>query len=158
MYQKSIILSCLLSLALFLGSSTTTALVSPSLARHQQHRSMAASTTMLAASTILAPPTRESATEPAKKASQRHDQKQGDEDLWEVRLYNDQVNTHEWVAKCLVLVAGTTEWQAYQTTKLAHQEGQAHLGLYDKEIAETYTQGLREQGIVVQMFPTGNFQ
>lgn len=80
------------------------------------------------------------------------------DNLWEVRVYNDEINTHEWVARCLVVVAGATEWQAYLTTKMAHQEGEAHLGLYEKEIAEVYTEGLREQGILVRMFPCGDFQ
>lgn len=94
--------------------------------------------------------------DPARRQKQEKSDKT--EDLWEVRVYNDEVNTHEWVARCLVVVAGATEWQAYLTTKQAHQEGDAHLGLYEKEIAEVYTQGLREQGIVVQMFPIGDFQ
>lgn len=79
-------------------------------------------------------------------------------DLWEIRVYNDEINTHEWVARCLVVVAGATEWEAYQTTKLAHQEGEAFLGLYEKEVAEFYTQGLAQQGITVRMFPVGDFQ
>ncbi len=80
------------------------------------------------------------------------------DDLWEVRVYNDNINTHEWVARCLVVIADATEWQAYQTTKAAHQEGDAFLGLYEKEIAEIYTEGLRQQGIIVRMFPVGDFQ
>ena len=68
-------------------------------------------------------------------------------------MYNDEVNTHEWVTRCLVLIAGVTEWRAYQTTKKAHLEGQALLGLYEKEVAEHYTDGLRDEGLVVQMFP-----
>jgi ATP-dependent Clp protease adapter protein ClpS len=81
------------------------------------------------------------------------------EDLWEeVRLLNDKFSTHEWVARCLNVVVGTSEWQAYLTTKQAHREGEAFWGLDDKEIAELYTKGLGEQGIVVCMFPVGDFQ
>lgn len=94
--------------------------------------------------------------DPSKQQRKQHSDKT--EDLWEVRVYNDEINTHEWVARCLVVVTGASEWQAYLTTKQAHQEGDAFLGLFEKEIAELYTEGLQEQGIVVRMFPVGDFQ
>jgi len=93
-----------------------------------------------------------------KGRQQQNDLGHKTDDLWEIRVYNDEINTHEWVARCLVVVAGATEWEAYLTTKIAHQEGEAHLGLYEKEVAEYYTQGLGQQGITVRMFPVGDFQ
>lgn len=125
-------------------------------------RNLALKTTFLSAiaKTVEAPAV---ATPHQQRQRQQQQQQQKSyedrtDDLWEVRVYNDNVNTHEWVAKCLVLVAGATELQAYQTTRVAHQEGDAFLGLYEKEVAEFYTEGLCQQGIIVQMFPVGDFQ
>jgi ATP-dependent Clp protease adapter protein ClpS len=78
--------------------------------------------------------------------------------LWEVKVYNDNVNTHEWVARCLVMVVAQTEWQAYQTTKLAHQQGEACLGIWEQELAQRYVDGLSQQGLIVDMFPLGDLQ
>lgn len=93
-----------------------------------------------------------------RKQQQQNDLSHKIGDLWEIRVYNDEINTHEWVARCLVVVAGATEWEAYQTTKIAHREGEAFLGLYEKEVAEFYTAGLSQQGITARMFPVGDFQ
>lgn len=145
--------------------SNAAALVTPNQASAAQRSSSSTSTVMsqprlsfVGGATTLVPeaPVAPSKIDPKKK--QRKESREKTEDLWEVRLYNDKYNTHEWVARCLVVVAGTSEWQAYLTTKQAHTEGEAFLGLYEKEIAELYTEGLREQGIIVRMFPVGDFQ
>lgn len=81
-----------------------------------------------------------------------------DQQLWEVKVYNDNINTHEWVARCLVMVVAQTEWQAYQTTKLAHQQGEACLGIWEQELAQRFVEGLSQQGLVVDMFPVNDFQ
>jgi ATP-dependent Clp protease adapter protein ClpS len=78
--------------------------------------------------------------------------------LWQVKVYNDNINTHEWVARCLVVVAAQSEWQAYQITKMAHQQGEACLGIWEKELAERYVQGLSQEGLIVDMFPLEDFQ
>lgn len=102
-------------------------------------------------------------TQPDEKRTTRrsHDSNQNrreEEDLWEVKVYNDNINTHEWVARCLVVVASQSEWQAYQTTKLAHLHGEACLGVWEQELAQRYVDGLRMEGIVVDMFPIQDFQ
>jgi ATP-dependent Clp protease adapter protein ClpS len=73
--------------------------------------------------------------------------------IWQVRLYDDPVNYQEWIAVCLVTIAGTSEWHAYQTMRKAHSVGEAVIGQYPLEQAESYTHALKQEGLVVEMFP-----
>lgn len=148
--------------ALHKTSTTSTVCTSSSLfgvatvelpTRLQEERSLSSSTNYLQDKQITG---RSPEKETEKKKNQNSKKDDSEEDaFWEIRVYNDEINTHEWVARCLVLIAGASEWQAYKTTKKAHLEGQALLGLYEKEVAEHYTDGLRGEGLVVQMFPIG---
>ena len=70
---------------------------------------------------------------------------------WEVRLYNDGLNTREHVARCLVQVTGLSEFIAYQTMMHAHQHGMAVIGRYVFEIAELYHDQLKTNGLVCDM-------
>lgn len=72
---------------------------------------------------------------------------------WEVRLYNDGLNTREHVARCLVQVAGLSEFIAYQTMMHAHQHGMAVVGRYVFEIAELYHDQLKTNGLICDMTP-----
>jgi hypothetical protein len=74
--------------------------------------------------TILDRPTR-TTTVIEKKSEQRNeryveDSRRGDHETWEVRLYNDGLNTREHVSRSLVQVTGLSEYQAYQTMMQAH--------------------------------------
>jgi ATP-dependent Clp protease adaptor protein ClpS len=69
-------------------------------------------------------------------------------EAWEVRIYNDGMNTREHVARALVQVTGLTEFGAYQTMMQAHQNGIAVVGRWCFEIAEMYNEGLQKNGIV----------
>ena len=82
----------------------------------------------------------------------RERKSQGHE-AWEVRIYNDGLNTREHVARSLVQVTGMTEISAYQTMMQAHQNGIAVVGRYFFEIAEMYQDALRKQGIVCDIIP-----
>ncbi|MFM7764671.1 MAG: ATP-dependent Clp protease adaptor ClpS [Sphingomonadales bacterium] len=42
---------------------------------------------------------------------------------WAVVLYNDEVNTFEWVIKCLVTYCGHNEIQAEQCALFVHHKG-----------------------------------
>ena len=79
-------------------------------------------------------------------------QREGGE-TWEVRIYNDGTNTREHVARSLVQITGMAEMTAYQTMMMAHQNGIASVGLFCFEIAESYNDGLRKQGIVSDIIP-----
>lgn len=74
-------------------------------------------------------------------------------DFWEVRIYNDGMNTREFVARCLVQITGLSEITAYQTMMQAHQNGLAVVGRYVYEIAEMYHNALKENGIVFDLVP-----
>ena len=72
---------------------------------------------------------------------------------WEVRIYNDGLNTREHVARCLVQVTGLTEIGAYQTMMQAHQHGMAVVGQWVYERAEMYHEALKKNGIICDMVP-----
>lgn len=82
----------------------------------------------------------------------RDRQNDGDK-TWEVRIYNDGMNTREHVARSLVQITGMKEMIAYQTMMIAHQNGMACVGRFCFEVAEMYNEGLRKQGIVSDIVP-----
>ena len=79
-------------------------------------------------------------------------------EAWEVRIYNDGMNTREHVARALVQITGMTEMTAYQTMMMAHQNGIASVGRFCFEIAEMYNEGLRTQGIISDIVPVDEDQ
>jgi ATP-dependent Clp protease adaptor protein ClpS len=79
-------------------------------------------------------------------------EKKGNE-AWEVRIYNDGLNTREHVARSLVQITGMSENGAYSTMMQAHQNGIAVVGRWVYEIAEMYHEALRKQGIVCDLVP-----
>lgn len=74
-------------------------------------------------------------------------------EVWEVRIYNDGMNTREHVARSLVQVTGLSEFGAYQTMMRAHQNGIAAVGRWCFEVAEMYNEGLRQNGIISDIVP-----
>ncbi|CAB9498846.1 ATP-dependent Clp protease [Seminavis robusta] len=83
------------------------------------------------------------------------DRKQQGNENWEVRIYNDGLNTREHVARSLVQVTGMSELIAYQTMMQAHQTGLAVVGRWVFEIAEMYHDELKRNGIVCDIIPVG---
>jgi ATP-dependent Clp protease adaptor protein ClpS len=74
-------------------------------------------------------------------------------EAWEVRIYNDGLNTREHVARSLVQITGKTELESYQLMMQAHQNGIAVVGRWVYEVAEMYAEGLKKNGIVADMVP-----
>ena len=74
-------------------------------------------------------------------------------EAWEVRIYNDGLNTREHVARSLVQVTGMSEMSAYQTMMQAHQNGIAVVGRWVYEVAEMYHDALRQNGIICDIVP-----
>lgn len=74
-------------------------------------------------------------------------------ETWEVRIYNDGMNTREHVSRSLVQITGVSELTAYQTMMQAHQNGIAAVGRWCFEIAEMYNEGLRQNGIISDIAP-----
>mmetsp|Transcript_10849 Transcript_10849/g.29936 ORF Transcript_10849/g.29936 Transcript_10849/m.29936 type:complete len:155 (-) Transcript_10849:1307-1771(-) len=140
----------LLFLCLSVFASTTTALVAPSPIR----RTAAATSTTLAA-TALQRPAASTVLERSQQKQRRNDsneQRVGG-DAWEVRIYNDGLNTREYVARSLVKVVGISELTAYQTMMQAHKNGIAAVGRWAFEVAELYHDGLQKNGIVSDLVP-----
>lgn len=67
---------------------------------------------------------------------------------WILRIYNDNINTREYVAVCLVQVVGLCENRAYFTMQDAHHNGIAKVGEYNQEVAECYEEQLIERGVM----------
>jgi len=97
-------------------------------------------------SEVVERPTR-TTKDPSKERKQ-----QGDE-AWEVRIYNDGLNTREHVARSLVQVTGLSEVIAYQTMMQAHHNGIAVVGRWVFEVAEMYHEELKRNGIVCDIVP-----
>jgi ATP-dependent Clp protease adapter protein ClpS len=74
-------------------------------------------------------------------------------EAWEVRIYNDGMNTREHVARALVQVTGMSEMDAYQTMMQAHLNGLATVGRYIYEVAEMFHDALKKNGIVCDIVP-----
>jgi ATP-dependent Clp protease adaptor protein ClpS len=74
-------------------------------------------------------------------------------EAWEVRIYNDGLNTREHVARSLVQVTGMSEMEAYQTMMQAHLNGLATVGRYIYEVAEMFHDALKKNGIVCDIVP-----
>lgn len=72
---------------------------------------------------------------------------------WEVRIYNDGLNTREHVARSLVQVTGMSEILAYQTMMQAHHNGMAVVGRWVYEVAEMYHDALRKDGLICDLIP-----
>lgn len=67
---------------------------------------------------------------------------------WILRIYNDNINTREYVAVCLVQIVGLCETRAYYTMQDAHDNGIAKVGEYNQEVAECYEEQLQERGVM----------
>ena len=91
--------------------------------------------------------------EQRRKSSPTKERKRVGSEAWEVRIYNDGMNTREFVARCLVQITQLSEITAYQTMMLAHQNGVAVVGRYIYEIAEMYHGELKKNGIVCDLVP-----
>jgi len=71
--------------------------------------------------------------------------------MFQVLLFNDEVNTREYVARCLVVVCGLAEGDAFSIMHKAHREGWAIIGIWGSEVAEMYTKMLQSKGLSVDM-------
>lgn len=98
----------------------------------------------------------ETETEVKTKRNAKTKQRQGKGgEPWEVRIYNDGMNTREHVARSLVQITGLSEANAYSTMMQAHQNGMAVVGQWVYEIAEMYHDRLRDNGIICDLVPAG---
>jgi len=100
------------------------------------------------------------------KQDQKHKNKQqtnkrydNDSMMWELKIYNDKVNTREIVAHSLVkVITELSESVAFQTMQQSHKTGSSIVGTYHFEMAEMYNEGLRNKGILSEITPIVNNQ
>merc|ERR1711884_87994 len=88
------------------------------------------------------------------KKQNKNREKNRDDEQWKLRLYDDEVNTRERVARVVVQVTGSSESDAFRIMMHAHKTGVAIVN--DRlcfEVAETYNEGLRKQGLVSDIVP-----
>jgi ATP-dependent Clp protease adaptor protein ClpS len=90
---------------------------------------------------------------PLKGTDRTRKRERSGNEVWEVRIYNDGLNTREHVARSLVQITGLSEICAYNTMMQAHQNGMAVVGTWVYEIAEMYHDALRKQGILCDLVP-----
>ena len=91
--------------------------------------------------------------ETRRRGDTNKEQQRTGSEAWEVRIYNDVLNTREHVARSLVQVTGMSEVAAYQTMMQAHRNGIAAVGRWCFELAEMYHEQLRQNGIVCDIVP-----
>ena len=68
-------------------------------------------------------------------------------------LFNDPVNTREYVSRILMGSIGLTEGEAYQAMMQAHEFGMAVVGTFPFEPAEGYVSQMRQGGLTADMKP-----
>ncbi|CAM9411071.1 unnamed protein product [Chrysoparadoxa australica] len=72
---------------------------------------------------------------------------------YKLMLFNDNGNTREYVARCLVSVVGMSESDAYDIMTQAHKNGMAVVGMWHLELAEAYNEELGSKGIISEVVP-----
>lgn len=74
----------------------------------------------------------------------------------ELLLFDDPVNTREYVSRVLCTKVGLGEAEAYEVMMLAHNTGVAVVGVYQLETAELYCQLMKDNGLVAAVKPAGD--
>jgi ATP-dependent Clp protease adapter protein ClpS len=95
------------------------------------------------------------------KTHKRHKFSESDYDdtseRWELKLFNDSINTRSYICRCLVDVAEQSEEQSYLTMKRAHEQGESTIQEYCcQEHAEHYKEALEERGLNCGIFVIGD--
>ena len=74
----------------------------------------------------------------------------------ELLLFDDPVNTREYVSRVLCTKVALSEGEAYDCMMTAHQAGMAVVGVYQFEVAENYCTQMKESGLVAAVKPVGD--
>jgi len=73
----------------------------------------------------------------------------------ELLLFDDPVNTREFVSRVLCTKCALNEGEAYDCMMQAHHMGVAVVGIYQFEIAENYCTQMKGEGLVAAVQPVG---
>ena len=68
-------------------------------------------------------------------------------DVAELVVYNDDVNTFDWVIKCFMEILKHTETQAEQCSMMIHFNGRATVKTAPKNILQPMKEGLTDRGL-----------
>lgn len=72
---------------------------------------------------------------------------------WELKLFNDAINTRSYICRCLVEAAEQSEEDSYLKMQRAHEQGEATIGEYScEEHADHYRYALESRGINCGIF------
>jgi len=66
---------------------------------------------------------------------------------YQILLFNDNMNTREYVARCLCTIVGLSEGKAFEIMLEAHKNGMAVVGSWRYELAEAYNESLNRHGL-----------
>ena len=86
-----------------------------------------------------------------KKVLRQVDEASVNDGMFQVVLFNDEMNTREYVARVLVVVCNLSEGDAYGIMEKAHRDGYAVVGVWGAEVAEMYTEMLKAKGLQADM-------
>eukprot|EP00569_Conticribra_weissflogii_P007620 CAMPEP_0171330326 /NCGR_PEP_ID=MMETSP0878-20121228/1934_1 /TAXON_ID=67004 /ORGANISM="Thalassiosira weissflogii, Strain CCMP1336" /LENGTH=161 /DNA_ID=CAMNT_0011830599 /DNA_START=177 /DNA_END=662 /DNA_ORIENTATION=+ len=101
-------------------------------------------------STVSGPATIDSPSIEAPQKRRRYDadeEHKMEEDKSILRIFNDSINTREYVSRCLVQVVGLSEDRAYETMMHAHEFGLAAVGKYATPTAQMLAERLCVSGV-----------
>jgi ATP-dependent Clp protease adapter protein ClpS len=111
---------------------------------------------MLAATMAPEAPAKSKSKDTEKKESSRSErevQDDGDADLWEIRILDNDHHFDYQVAEILVKVANLSELVAFKAMRTAEKNGSCSIGEYDYEMAEHYLNALQDHYLGCEMNP-----
>mmetsp|Transcript_68096 Transcript_68096/g.154057 ORF Transcript_68096/g.154057 Transcript_68096/m.154057 type:complete len:146 (+) Transcript_68096:128-565(+) len=108
---------------------------------------------MVGGVTIDKPGVKKGPTKQVAPPDNKSDTRGGGGAKFRVMLFNDPVNTKEYVARVLMTKAGLDEGQAFQCMMQAHRMGMGLIGIWLRERAEAITSMCTEGGLTVTMIP-----
>lgn len=68
-------------------------------------------------------------------------------EIAELVVYNDDVNTFDWVIKCFIEILEHSETQAEQCSMMVHFNGQATVKTAPKNVLQPMKEGLTDRGL-----------
>ena len=68
-------------------------------------------------------------------------------EIAELVVYNDDVNTFDWVIKCFMEILEHSETQAEQCSMMVHFNGQATVKTAPKNVLQPMKEGLTDRGL-----------
>jgi len=68
-------------------------------------------------------------------------------DVTELVVYNDDVNTFDWVIKCFMEILEHSETQAEQCSMMVHFNGRATVKTAPKNVLQPMKEGLTDRGL-----------